>query len=80
MSLPGTCGGGDSDDPGYAVLQVDEDVGRGLFATRSFAKGETILAETPLVSCQHAWNAAYGYAACHLCLTPLETAEQNARR
>ncbi len=67
-------------DCGYVVSAVSDDVGKGLFATRQFSKGETVLAETPLVSCQHAWNAAYGYSACHLCLTPLETAQDNARR
>ena len=69
-----------SEDPGFAILPVDEDVGHGLFATRAFAQGETVLSETPLVSCQHAWNEFYGYSSCHLCLSPLETAEENARR
>ncbi len=71
---------GDGGGQGFAVVTVDDDVGRGLFATRTFSSGETILTETPVVSCQHAWNASYGYSACHLCLAPLETAEQNARR
>lgn len=36
--------------------------------------------ESPLVSCQFSWNAAYGYLACEYCLRPLETAECNVRR
>ena len=39
-----------------------------------------IFRERPLVSCQFPWNEEYGYRACHLCLEPLETAQENAQR
>lgn len=42
--------------------------GRGLFTTRSFKNGETIIEEQPLFSCQFSWNYAYGYSACDFCM------------
>ncbi|KAM4707608.1 protein-lysine N-trimethyltransferase SMYD5 [Discoglossus pictus] len=54
--------------------------GKGLFATRSIRKGETIFQERPLVSSQFQWNALYRYRACDHCLRSLETAEENAQR
>ncbi|KAM4808576.1 protein-lysine N-trimethyltransferase SMYD5 [Rhinophrynus dorsalis] len=54
--------------------------GKGLFATRSIKKGETIFQEKPLVSSQFQWNALYRYRACDHCLRSLETAEENAQR
>lgn len=51
-----------------------------LFAVRHFAQGEAILTELPVVACQLAWNRACKYAACDLCMRPLEVAEGNARR
>jgi hypothetical protein len=68
------------DDSGFVVSNVDARVGRGVFATRTFVKGETVFRERPMVSAQFAWNAAYSYRACHDCLEPLETAAENAAR
>uniref|UniRef100_A0A672SKZ7 Protein-lysine N-trimethyltransferase SMYD5 n=1 Tax=Sinocyclocheilus grahami TaxID=75366 RepID=A0A672SKZ7_SINGR len=59
---------------------IDKVKGKGLFAKRPFRKGDTILAEQPLVSSQFLWNALYKYRACEYCLRALETAEENARR
>lgn len=54
--------------------------GKGLFATCDIPANSIIFEEEPLVCCQFAWNEAYGYKCCNHCLTPLETAEENARR
>uniref|UniRef100_V9KWB1 Protein-lysine N-trimethyltransferase SMYD5 n=1 Tax=Callorhinchus milii TaxID=7868 RepID=V9KWB1_CALMI len=54
--------------------------GKGLFATKSVRRGETIFVERPLVSAQFFWNALYKYKACDHCMRPLETAEENGRR
>ncbi|XP_055607025.1 histone-lysine N-trimethyltransferase SMYD5 [Uranotaenia lowii] len=54
--------------------------GRGLFATVPIAEGTVLFEETPLVSSQFCWNAAYGYLACEYCMKPLETAESNVQR
>lgn len=35
--------------------------GKGLFAKRSFRKGDTIFTERPLVSAQFLWNSLYKY-------------------
>ncbi|XP_060525378.1 histone-lysine N-trimethyltransferase SMYD5 [Cylas formicarius] len=59
---------------------VDSLKGKALFATKGMAEGSVIFEEDPLVSCQFSWNAAYGYKACHHCMRPLETAQENARR
>ena len=37
---------------GFVVDVVSDDVGKGIFATREFAAGETIFRERPLVSAQ----------------------------
>ena len=37
---------------GFIVDVVSDDVGKGIFATREFAAGETIFRERPLVSAQ----------------------------
>ena len=54
--------------------------GKGLFALRLFKEGDTIFEEKPFVCCQFSWNAEYGYLACDNCMSPLENAEENARR
>lgn len=51
-----------------------------LFSRGAHAEGEVLLIESPLTSVQFAWNRACRYAACDLCLRPLETAEENVRR
>jgi RNA polymerase subunit RPABC4/transcription elongation factor Spt4 len=38
------------------------------------------LEESPIVSCQFAWNEFYKYKACEYCLRSLETAEAMAQR
>jgi len=65
---------------GVHVRNINDSIGRGVFATRSFKEGDVIFEEKPLVCCQFLWNAAYGYLACDFCMKPLETAEENARR
>ncbi|XP_050678963.1 histone-lysine N-trimethyltransferase SMYD5 isoform X1 [Leptidea sinapis] len=65
---------------GYEVRNTNGKKGKGLFAIKQFNKGDVILEEDPLVSCQFAWNAAYRYMACDYCMRPLETPEQNVRR
>ena len=67
-------------DNGLVIETIDESVGRGIFATTTFQKGQTLFRESPLVSCQYTWNEAYLYKACHYCMEPLETAQENARR
>ncbi|XP_053314054.1 histone-lysine N-trimethyltransferase SMYD5 [Spea bombifrons] len=62
------------------VRFINTGKGKGLFATRSIRKGETIFREKPLVSSQFQWNALYRYRACDHCLRSLETAEENAQR
>ncbi|TNM98962.1 histone-lysine N-trimethyltransferase SMYD5 [Takifugu flavidus] len=62
------------------VRFIDNIKGKGLFAKRSFRKGDTIFIERPLVSAQFLWNSLYKYRACEYCLRALETAEENARR
>ncbi|CAG08321.1 unnamed protein product [Tetraodon nigroviridis] len=62
------------------VRFIDNVKGKGLFAKRSFRKGDTIFTERPLVSAQFLWNSLYKYKACEYCLHALETAEENARR
>lgn len=42
--------------------------GKSLKATTKFKKGDVILEESPLLSCQFPWNAFYGYLSCHHCL------------
>ncbi|XP_013141688.1 PREDICTED: SET and MYND domain-containing protein 5 [Papilio polytes] len=65
---------------GFEIRTSNSKKGKGLFATKKFDKGDIILEEDPLVSCQFAWNAAYRYLACDYCMRPLETPEQNVRR
>ncbi|XP_041979998.1 SET and MYND domain-containing protein 5 [Aricia agestis] len=65
---------------GIEVRIANNKKGKGLFATKQFKRGDVILEENPLVSCQFAWNAAYRYLACDHCMRPLETPEQNVRR
>lgn len=67
------------DQPGYSIEPI-EGKGRGLIARRSYAPGDQIFAETPLVVAQYSWNKLYGYAACDHCLRPLETLEENLTR
>ncbi|XP_034948079.1 SET and MYND domain-containing protein 5 [Chelonus insularis] len=64
----------------YQVRTINEDKGKGLFALRLYKEGEIIFEEKPVVCCQFSWNADYGYLACDNCMSPLETAEENARR
>ncbi|XP_055337689.1 histone-lysine N-trimethyltransferase SMYD5-like [Paramacrobiotus metropolitanus] len=54
--------------------------GNGLFARKKFEKGDVVLHEKPLVCCQFAYNEDCGYRACEYCLSPLETAQENAQR
>lgn len=68
------------DTNGFQVRIIDNEKGKGLFATHLYKEGNIILEEKPIVCCQFSWNADYGYLACDNCLTPLETAEENARR
>lgn len=68
------------EDSGVVVQMISEEKGRGLIATRDFLKGETLFREKPMVSCQFAWNSAYGYKACHHCMEPLETTQENVTR
>ncbi|CAL8107681.1 unnamed protein product [Orchesella dallaii] len=65
---------------GYEVRYLDEKVGKGVFATKKFSKGDLVLVDSPIVTCQFAWNKQYKYRACEYCLRALETAEQNVRR
>ncbi|XP_015116224.1 SET and MYND domain-containing protein 5 [Diachasma alloeum] len=65
---------------GYQVQKINEEKGKGLVALRHFKEGEIILEEKPVVCCQFSWNQDYRYLACDNCLTPLEDAEENARR
>ena len=69
-----------ADDSGVVVQVISEEKGRGLIATRDFIKGETLFREKPMVSCQFSWNVDYGYKACHNCMEPLETAQENVIR
>uniref|UniRef100_A0A0A9WCY4 SET and MYND domain-containing protein 5 n=2 Tax=Lygus hesperus TaxID=30085 RepID=A0A0A9WCY4_LYGHE len=54
--------------------------GVGVFAAKPFAENDVIFEETPIVSAQFCWNEAYGYYACHHCLKPMESVEENVRR
>ena len=67
-------------ESGVIVQVISEEKGRGLVATRDFVKGETLFREKPMVSSQFSWNAEYGYRACHNCMEPLETAQENVIR
>lgn len=69
-----------SDDPGIIVQHFGEERGHGLVAVKTFVKGQTILREKPLVSSQFSWNASAGYKACHFCMEPLESAQENVSR
>lgn len=42
--------------------------GKGLFAVKPLKAGDVIFEESPLVCCQFAWNATYGYLACDFCM------------
>lgn len=69
------------DSSGVEIRLVDPSKGRRrLFALRRFVEGEAVAVELPVASCQLVWNRACKYAACDLCLRPLETAEANAKR
>ena len=67
-------------DAGVIVQVISEEKGRGLIAARDFLKGETLFREKPMVSCQFSWNTEYGYRACHNCMEPLETTQENVIR
>ncbi|XP_063988465.1 histone-lysine N-trimethyltransferase SMYD5 [Diachasmimorpha longicaudata] len=67
-------------DQDYQIRIINNEKGKGLVALRPYNAGEIILQEKPLVCCQFAWNEDYQYLACNHCLTPLESAEENARR
>ncbi|XP_026478679.1 SET and MYND domain-containing protein 5 [Ctenocephalides felis] len=54
--------------------------GRSLFAKQDIKAEEKIFEEEPIVSCQFSWNKVYDYKACDFCMSPLETAEENAKR
>ena len=67
-------------ESGVIVQVISDEKGRGLLATRDFIKGETLFREKPMVSSQFSWNTEYGYRACHNCMEPLETAQENVIR
>ncbi|XP_035731082.1 SET and MYND domain-containing protein 5-like isoform X2 [Vespa mandarinia] len=67
------------DTDGFQVRIIDNEKGKGLFATRAYKKGSIIFEEKPIVCCQFPWNAEYGYLACDNCLKPLENAEETAQ-
>ncbi|KAL1123009.1 hypothetical protein AAG570_003333 [Ranatra chinensis] len=67
-------------DKGYEVRNLGQPKGVGLFATKTFEENDVIFEEKPIVSCQFAWNETYEYSACHHCLRPLESTEENLRR
>lgn len=69
-----------AEELGVEVRVIGEPKGKGLFATKHFKKGDILFQERPLVCCQFAWNASYGYLACGYCMRPLEGAEENVRR
>lgn len=54
--------------------------GKGLFARKTFKKGDVILEEKPVVCAQFSWNELYKYKACEFCLKSLEKAEEMAQR
>ncbi|KZC10510.1 PREDICTED: SET and MYND domain-containing protein 5 [Dufourea novaeangliae] len=64
----------------FDIRLINEEKGKGIFATGPFKVGDVILKEKPIVSCQLSWNLDYGYLACDNCLKPLETAEENVHR
>ncbi|XP_044740505.1 SET and MYND domain-containing protein 5 [Chrysoperla carnea] len=68
------------EDCGCEVRLINEIKGRGLIATKQFKQGDVLFSEKPLVSCQFPWNEAYGYLACHHCMSPLENVLQCAAR
>ncbi|XP_076629997.1 SET and MYND domain containing, class 5 [Colletes latitarsis] len=68
------------DTSNFEIRLINDEKGKGLFATRPFKDGDVILEEKPIVCCQFSWNLEYGYSACDNCLTPLETAEENVHR
>uniref|UniRef100_A0A8C3BTI1 Protein-lysine N-trimethyltransferase SMYD5 n=1 Tax=Cairina moschata TaxID=8855 RepID=A0A8C3BTI1_CAIMO len=76
------CGSPAGAQPGAAAEArfISSAKGKGLFATRSIRKGETVFVERPVVASQFLWNALYNYRACDHCLRALETAEENAQR
>uniref|UniRef100_A0A8B9I959 Protein-lysine N-trimethyltransferase SMYD5 n=1 Tax=Anser brachyrhynchus TaxID=132585 RepID=A0A8B9I959_9AVES len=76
------CGSAAGAQPGAAAEArfISSAKGKGLFATRSIRKGETVFVERPVVASQFLWNALYNYRACDHCLRALETAEENAQR
>uniref|UniRef100_A0A673KXV0 SET domain-containing protein n=1 Tax=Sinocyclocheilus rhinocerous TaxID=307959 RepID=A0A673KXV0_9TELE len=43
------------------VRFIDNVKGKGLFAKKTFKKGDPIFIEQPLVSSQFLWNALYNY-------------------
>lgn len=68
------------DHPAVEVRFIGQPKGKGLFAVKPLKTGDVIFEENPLVCCQFAWNAAYGYLACDFCMRPLEGAEENVQR
>ena len=63
-----------------SIKQVNQQKGKGLFASKDFREGEVIFEEKPLVCSQFLWNSMYKYTACGACLKSLETAEEMTRR
>lgn len=64
----------------FQIKLINNEKGKGFFATRPYNEGNVILEEKPVVCCQFSWNSEYGYLACDNCLKALETAEENVRR
>uniref|UniRef100_A0A493TS19 SET domain-containing protein n=1 Tax=Anas platyrhynchos platyrhynchos TaxID=8840 RepID=A0A493TS19_ANAPP len=57
------CGSPAGAQPGAAAEArfISSAKGKGLFATRSIRKGETVFVERPVVASQFLWNALYNY-------------------
>lgn len=68
------------ENSGVEIRYIDDKKGRGLFTIKHFAEGDVVLVEEPVVCCQFSWNNTYGYKACDECMSPLETAQENAVR
>lgn len=62
------------------LMLLSQTKGRYLRAEKALVAHEAIFEESPIVCSQYLWNKEYKYAACEHCLTPLETAEEAARR
>eukprot|EP01119_Soliformovum_irregulare_P018361 TRINITY_DN5607_c0_g1_i2.p2 TRINITY_DN5607_c0_g1~~TRINITY_DN5607_c0_g1_i2.p2 ORF type:complete len:399 (+),score=50.24 TRINITY_DN5607_c0_g1_i2:25-1221(+) len=62
-------------ETGYQVKYINENRGRGLFATRNYKEGEIILKETPLIAMQQVENRTAART-CGWCFSFLGTLEE----